>query len=100
MKKRRDWKSYHEKILNTEFAWNSRNSLSQADIITSIPWSVDKDKVRESISKTKNGKAAELSGVVSEMVKTVGKAGVEMIADIVFQVIVDRRSAGNNDKVI
>ena len=34
------------------------------------------------------------------MVKTVGKAGVEMIADIVFQVIVDRRSAGNNDKVI
>ena len=74
--------------------------MSQADIITSIPWSVDKDKVREAISKTKNGKAAELSGVVSEMVKTVGKAGVEMIADIVFQVIVDRRSAGNNDKVI
>ena len=77
--------------MNTEFAWD-RNSLSQADIITSINCSVDKDKVRESISKTKNGKAVLLSGAVSEMVKTVGEAGVEMIADIVFQIIVDRRS--------
>ena len=77
--------------MNTEFAWD-RNSLSQADIITSINCSVDKDKVRESISKTKNGKAVLLSGAVSEMVKTVVEAGVEMIADIVFQIIVDRRS--------
>ena len=78
--------------MNTEFAWDSRNSLSQADIITSITCSVDKYKVRESISKTKNGKAVLLSGVVSEIVKTVGEAGVEMIEDIVFQIIVDRRS--------
>ena len=28
--KKRAWKSYHEKLLNTEFAWD-RNSLSQAD---------------------------------------------------------------------
>ena len=44
--------------------------LSQADIITNIPCTIDKDLVRESISKIKNGKAAELSGVVPEMVKT------------------------------
>ena len=69
-------KIYHEQILNTEFAWD-RNSLSQADTITSIPCSIDKDTVRESISKIKNGKAAELSGVVSEMVQTAGEAGVE-----------------------
>ena len=51
--------------------------MSQADTITSIPCSIDKDMVRESISKIKNGKAAELSGAVSEMVKTAGEAGVE-----------------------
>ena len=62
--------------MNTEFAWD-RNSLSQADTITSIPCSIDKDTVRESISKIKNGKAAELSGVVSEMVKNAREAGVE-----------------------
>ena len=65
--KKRAWKSCHEKLLNTEFVWDSK-SLSQADTITSIPCSIDKDTVRESISKIKNGKAAELSGVVSEMV--------------------------------
>ena len=50
--------------------------MSQADIITNIPCSIDKDLVRESISKIKNGKAAELSGVVPEMVKTAWEAGV------------------------
>ena len=62
--------------MNTEFAWD-RYSLSHADTITSIPYSIDKDRVRESISKIKNGKAAELSRVVSEMVKKIGEAGVE-----------------------
>ena len=74
--KKKAWKIYQEKLLNTEVAWD-RNSLSQADTITSIPCSIDKDMIRESISKIKNGKAAELSGVVSEMVKTAGEAGVE-----------------------
>ena len=50
--KKRAWKIYHEKLLNTVFAWD-RNSLSQADTITSIPCSIDKGMVRESISKIK-----------------------------------------------
>ena len=74
--KKKAWKIYQEKLLNTEVAWD-RNSLFQADIITSIPCSIDKDMIRESISQIKNGKATELSGVVSEMVKTAGEAGVE-----------------------
>ena len=61
--KKRAWKSYHEKLLNTQFAWG-RNSLSQADTISSILCPIDKDMLRESISKINNGKAAELSGVV------------------------------------
>ena len=77
-KKKRTWKTYHEQLLNTEFAWD-RNNLSNADTITSIPCSIAKDTVRESISKIKNEKAAELSGIVSEMVKKAGEAGVEKI---------------------
>ena len=57
--------------------------MSQADKITSIFYSIDKDKVRESISNIKNRKTAGLSGVVSEMVKTPQEAVVEMITDIV-----------------
>ena len=86
--KRRAWEIYHEQLLNTEFAWD-RNSLSHADTITSIPCSIDKDRVKESISKIKNGKAAELSGVVSEMVKKVGEAGVEKTVNHII--------VGNND---
>ena len=56
--------------------------------------------LRESISKIDNGKAAGLSGVVSEMVKTAGEAGAEMMTDIVNQIIVDRRSWGINDEVV
>ena len=74
--KRRASKSYPERLLNKEFA-RERNSLSQADTITSVPCLIDKDMVRESISKIKKGKAAVLSGVLSEMVITAGEAGVE-----------------------
>ena len=62
--------------MNTEFAW-ARSSLPQADTISSIPCSIDKDRVRESISKIKNEKAPELSGVVSEMIKKAGEVGAE-----------------------
>ena len=63
--------------------------MSHADTINSIPCSIDKDMLRESISKIKNGKAAGLSGVVSEMVKTAGEAVAEMMTDIVNHIIVD-----------
>ena len=77
------WKSYHEKLLNTEFAWNN-NSLFQVYKVSSILWLIDKSIIRESISKIKNGKAAGLLGVVLEMV-----AGVDMILDLVNQIIVE-----------
>ena len=51
---KRAWKSCHEKLLNTEFARDSK-SLFQADTITSIPCSVDKDMVRELINKKWKG---------------------------------------------
>ena len=55
--------------------------------------------VRELISKIGNRNAAGLSNVVSEIVETAGKAGVEMITEIVNQIRIYRRSPGNNNKV-
>ena len=65
-------------LLITEFALN-RNSLSQADTIKNVRHFIDKDMIRESISKMKNGKAAGPSGLVSEMVKAAGEAGFDRI---------------------
>ena len=45
--------------------------------------------VRESISKMKNEKAAELSVVALEMVKVAGEAGVYMITDLVNLITAD-----------
>ena len=69
--------------MKTEFACD-RNSLSQADTFSGVP---HLNVVRESISKIKNGKAAGPPSIVSEMVKTRGKAEVDIITDLVNQII-------------
>ena len=56
--------------MNKELAWD-RNSLSQADTVGGVHPLLDKDMIRESINKMKNGKATELSSVVLEMVTAV-----------------------------
>ena len=77
--KKRAWKSYHEKLLNTEFAWG-KNNLSQEDTIASIPCSTYEDMVSESKSKiisVRKGKNSRSS---------------RNSEDIVNKIIVDRRS--------
>lgn len=46
-----------------------RNSLPEADIISSLPLLVDKGVARESVSAMKNGKSSGPSCLVSEVVK-------------------------------
>ena len=49
---------------------------------------IDRDMVRGSVSKMKNGKAVGQSGVVSEMLKAAGKADIDVIIDLVSHMIV------------
>lgn len=46
-----------------------RNSLPEADIISSLPLLVDKGVARESVNAMKNGKSSGPSCLVSEVVK-------------------------------
>ena len=46
-----------------------RNSLPEADIISSLPLLVDKGIARESVNAMKNGKSSGPSCLVSEVVK-------------------------------
>ena len=82
------WKSYHEKLLNTDFVLD-RNSLSHTDTVGGVTSLKNKEMVRESILKAKNGKAAARSGLVSEMVKAAGEAEVHMITDLVNQIVLE-----------
>ena len=60
------WKKY-EKLWN-RFSMD-RNSLPEADIISSLPLLVDKGVARESVNAMKNGKSSGPSCLVSEVVK-------------------------------
>ena len=64
-----------------------RNDLSQAGTVSNIPYLIDKEMLRELISKMKSVNAAGLSCVVSEMVKVAGEAGVDMITNALKQTI-------------
>ena len=57
--------------------------MSEADTVSSVPCLIDNYMIRVSVSNMKNGKAAGLSGLVSEMVKAAGEAGVDMTKDLV-----------------
>ena len=54
--------------------------MSQADSLSDVPRFIDKDMVQES---KQVGKDTGLSGLVSEMVKTAGEVGVDMITAVV-----------------
>ena len=82
------WKSYHEKLLNTNFTWD-RNSLSYVDAIGIVHCLIDKSMARESINNIKDGQVAGLSDVVLEMVKARREAGFDTITDLVNQIIVE-----------
>ena len=53
-----------------------------------VPHLIDKDMVRESVSKTKDGKVARPSGLVSEMVKLTEQARIDLITHLVNEIIV------------
>ena len=76
------------KRLDFDRNWD-RNSLSQANAVGGVTSLINKDIVRDSISKMKNGKATGSSVVVSEMVKETGEAGTDLIANLVNQIIVE-----------
>ena len=60
------WKEYFEKLLNEEFEWN-KDLLEDASPTSSPAERITEEEVRAAIAKTKVGKAAGSTGLVSEM---------------------------------
>ena len=63
--------------------------MFQWDTVGSIYCVLDKDIIRESISKLKNGEDTGLLSEVLQMVKVAGEAAVDMITDLVNQIRVE-----------
>ena len=82
------WKCYYERLLNTEFPWD-RENLEVAEAVAGPAIRIEKEMVREAVSKMKKGKAAGPSGVVAEMLKAAGETGIEMITNLTNQIVIE-----------
>ena len=71
-------KSYHERLLSTDFTWD-KNSLSVAAMVSDVHCLKDKIMVREPICKTKNGKTVRPSGLLPVMVKSTREVEMKIL---------------------
>ena len=72
------WREHHARISNVEFDWD-RDSLEDVQPVLGPFPKIDEIMVKKAINRMKNGKAAGGSGIVAEMLKAAGDAGVRMM---------------------
>src|SRR5208282_878816 len=80
------WKEYFEKLLNEEFEWD-KELLEDASPTSGPAERITEEEVRVALAKTKVGKAAGPTGLVSEMLTASGETGVSWLTDL-FNAIV------------
>ena len=80
------WRAHYEKLANEEFPWN-KDSLHTADPVCGPCEKISMDEVRSAIKKMKNNKAAGPSGVVAEMLKAAGDAGIIWVTELCNRIV-------------
>ena len=81
--KKAAWREYYVHLLNHEFPWNENNLSDVLPVEGPSPPSTN-DMVRKAVCKIIS---AGPSGVVSEMIKASGGAGIELIRDLINAII-------------
>ena len=79
------WVEHYSRLLNVEFEWPSE--LPEVPPFEGPPPPVTVTHIQKALGKMKQGKAAGSSGVISEMLKAAGEAGLEklrLLAEMVF----------------
>ena len=84
------WKLYFENLLNEEFDWN-RDSLESVNLVDGPVVEISLAEVRSALLSGKVGKAAGPSGLVLEMIKASGEAGLQWLTDLFNAVVRDGR---------
>ena len=84
--KKAAWKEHYERLLNVEFPWNQED-LSDESPVEGPSEPITLEMITKAISKMASGKAARLSGIVTEMLKPVGKAGAVEVRDLIEDII-------------
>ncbi|MBJ3377342.1 hypothetical protein JGC18_24880, partial [Salmonella enterica subsp. enterica serovar Typhimurium] len=86
------WKSYMEKLLNVENAWDKDVSSGKAE---GSSCRITDAEVEKAIGRMKKGKAAGPTGVVTEMLKASQEVGVQWLTDLSNRIIDEGRIPGD-----
>ena len=86
------WKEHMEKIMNEENAWDHK---VDAAMVEGLVEKVSRKEVREAIRKMKQGKAAGLSEVTTEMIVAGGRIAEEVMLQLCQRVWMERESRMN-----
>ena len=81
--KKEAWK---ERLLNVEFLWNPED-LSVESPVEGPSEPITLEMITKAINKMASGKAAGPSGIVAEMLKPLGEAGVAEVRDLIEDII-------------
>ena len=84
------WKEHYEKLLNEEFPWD-RNLLQMENPKEGPAPLLEKDAIYTALNKMKDGKAAGVSGIVAEMLKASGEAGLELFIELFNNIVKGRK---------
>ena len=82
------WKNYMEKLLNEENPWDNE---SRAEPVSGPCCWIGRQEIKKAIKKSKKGKAAGPSGVVSEMIEAADELGVDWLTDLCNAIIGERK---------
>lgn len=77
------WKSNHGTLLNGETVW-TKDNLSETYTMNTILCLIYMGIFRKLTSMMKNEKAAKLSELMTEIVKTINEVQIDMITDLTF----------------
>ena len=80
--KKEAWREHYERLLKVEFPWNPED-LSEESPVEGPSEPITLEMITRAISKMASGKAAGPSGIVAEMLKPFGEAGV--VEDIISE---------------
>ena len=95
------WKEHYMRLLNEEFEWDE-SLLVWSDPVegTSVAPHIPEHVICKALAKMKVGKAAGSSGVVAEMLKASGAAGISYITHLFNLIIRERKIPSDWDKSV
>ena len=83
-------KEHYEKLLNKEFPWDSNLLQMENPKEGLAPW-LEKHAIYTALNKMKDDKAAGVSGIVAEMLKASGEAGLELFIELFNNIVKEEK---------